>query len=102
MQKLDYRTIEGSISLYLLVKIVAHPSLQGKRLTHLKPPTNTSLGLHGTFAYIYMLFSYRPHSMSCGSGETRRMQHTRFLLECVSSVQFSLSYQSQAISICQM
>lgn len=92
MQELDYRAIDGSISMYLLVKIVAHPSLHGKRLTHVKPPTNTFLGLFRTFAYIYMFFSYRPHSMSCGSG------HLRPPGMCV----FCPDYPSLTISISQM
>lgn len=80
MQELDLvRAIDGSISMYLLVKTVAHPALHGKKLTHFEPPTNTFLGLFRTFAYVYMFFSYRPHSMSCGTGEIWRMQHTCFL-----------------------
>lgn len=72
MQELDYRAVDESISMYLLVKTVAHPSLHGKRRTRFKPPTNTFLGLFRNSAYIDMFFSYRPHSMSCGSGKIWR------------------------------
>ena len=72
MQELDYRAVDGSISKYLLVKTVAHPSLE-RDPPIFKPPTNSFLGLFRTSAYMYMFFSYRPHSMSCGSGEIWRM-----------------------------